>query len=63
MTKLTELPKPLLNKKRVAEILNTSEKTIDRRIRSGELPIIRDGRIIRIRPEDLERFIAQRRFG
>ncbi len=63
MTKPTELPKPLLTKKRVAEILDTSEKTVDRRIRSGDLPAIRDGRIIRIRPEDLERYIAQRRFG
>jgi len=63
MTKQNELPKPLLTKKRVAEILDTSEKTVDRRIRSGELPAIRDGRIIRIRPEDLDRYISQHRFG
>ena len=63
MTKPTEPPNKLLTRKQVAEILDTSEKTIDRRIRSGELPVIRDHRIIRIRPEDLERYIAQRRFG
>ena len=63
MTKPTEPPNKLLTRKRVAEILDTSERTIARRIRAGDLPVIRDGRIIRIRPEDLERYIAQRRFG
>ena len=38
-----------------------SEKSLDRRIRAGELPVIRDGRIIRVHPDDLERYIAARR--
>jgi len=61
MTKPTDPPKKLLTKKQVAGILDTSEKTIDRRIRSGELPVIRDGRIIRVHPDDLERYITVRR--
>jgi excisionase family DNA binding protein len=61
LTKPTDLPKKLLTKKQVAGILDTSEKTIDRRSRNGELPVIRDGRIIRVHPDDLERYIAARR--
>jgi excisionase family DNA binding protein len=61
MTKRTDFPNALLTKKAVALIVGASEKTIDRRIRSGELPVIRDGRIIRVHPDDLERYIAARR--
>ena len=42
-------------------MLGISSKTIDRRIRNGELPVIRDGRIIRVHPDDLERYLAARR--
>ena len=61
MTKPTDPPKTLLTKTQVAEMLGISAKTIDRRIRTGELPVIRDGRIIRVHPDDLERYIAARR--
>ena len=61
MTKPTDPPKTLLTKNQVAEMLGISAKTIDRRIRSGELPVIRDGRIIRVHPDDLERYISARR--
>jgi len=61
MAKATDTPRTLLTKKTVAEILDTSEKTVDRRIRAGELPAIRDGRIVRVHPDDLERYIAARR--
>ena len=44
-----EFPTLLLTKKAAAFIIGMSEKTLDRRIRSGDFPIIRDGRIIRVR--------------
>ena len=61
MTKPTDPLKTLLTKKQVAEMLGMSAKTIDRRIRNGELPVIRDGRIIRVHPDDLERYLAAHR--
>ena len=61
MTKPTDPLKTLLTKKQVAEMLGMSAKTIDRRIRNGELPVIRDGRIIRVHPDDMERYLAVRR--
>ncbi len=45
----------------VAEILGISPKTLQRRIRDGQLPVIRDGRIVRVHPADLERYISARR--
>ena len=60
-------PKPAISIPRLltvgetAQILNESTKTTRRRIKSGELHYIRNGRLIRILPDDLERFIASRR--
>ena len=51
----------LLLIKAVAELLNTSVKTIYRRIKAGELPVVRDGRFLKIRPTDLRAYIALRR--
>lgn len=59
-TDTTEL-EPLLTIEQAAEILNTSGKTVRRRIAAGELPVIRDGRVIRVHPNDLARYIAARR--
>ena len=56
----TSIPR-LLTVEETAQILNESTKTTRRRIKSGELPHIRNGRLIRILPDDLERFIASRR--
>ncbi len=39
---------------RVAEYLGVSERTVYNRVRSGELPAIKVGRLWRIRPSDLE---------
>ena len=44
-----------------AEALNISLKTLRRRIAAGDLPVIRDGRILRVHPKDLEHYIASRR--
>lgn len=44
-----------------AEILGVSIETIRRRIEAGELPVIRDGRIVRVHPAYLDHYIAARR--
>jgi excisionase family DNA binding protein len=59
----TMLPARLLSLPEVADRLGCSIRTLRRRIATGELAIIRDGRLIRVRPEDLERYIQQRRYG
>ncbi len=57
-------PSPLLTIRAVAKILNVSEKTVRRRVDAGDLPIVRDGHLIRILAEDLNGYIAARRgFG
>ena len=63
MTKMTEpaaLPQ-LLTLQESAQILKTSMKTLRRRIDDGQLPVIRDGHIVRVHPADLERYISARR--
>lgn len=44
----------LLTRKQAAEIVGCDIRTIDRRIRSGELPARRSGRLVRIDPADLD---------
>jgi excisionase family DNA binding protein len=61
MTQRKEAPRPLLTKKQAAAVLNISEKSLDRRIVAGKITIIKDGGVIRIAPEDLEKYIADRR--
>ena len=61
MTPTSIHPPRLLTVSEGAEILNTSVKTVYRRIRTGELPAYRDGGILRILPDDLARYIAARR--
>lgn len=48
----------LLTLAQVADELGCSVATVKRRIRSGALPAYRDGRLVRIRERDLERYIA-----
>jgi excisionase family DNA binding protein len=52
---------PLLTIKDAGKILGASTKTLRRRIEAGELPVVRDGRLVRILPADLEKYIASRR--
>lgn len=59
-TDATALPR-LMTLEEVAETLNISLKTLRRRIEAGALPVIRDGRLLRVHPADLERYIASRR--
>jgi excisionase family DNA binding protein len=52
---------PLLTIAKVAKLLDISPETVRRRISAGELRVIRDGRNIRIDPDDLESYVAVRR--
>ncbi len=61
MKPTTDLPDHLLTVEETADVLNTSTKTIYRRIKTGELPAYRDGGILRIHPDDLARYIATHR--
>jgi excisionase family DNA binding protein len=65
MTKRGEMMPParLLSLPDVADRLGYSIKTLRRRIATGELAVIRDGRLIRVHPDDLQRYIQQRRYG
>lgn len=48
----------LLTLPQVAERLSCSVATVKRRLRAGELPAYRDGRLVRVREQDLGRYIA-----
>lgn len=56
----TPLPN-LLTIDAAASILGCSMRTLRRRIKAGELPVIRDGRLVRVHPQDLSRYVAARR--
>ena len=60
MTKRDDVSEPLMTVREVAAAMNASEKTIRRRIAAGELPVIRDGRLIRIRPKDYRRYLESK---
>lgn len=60
MNKRDDVSEPLMTVKEVARGMNASEKTIHRRIASGELPVIRDGRMIRIRPKDYRLYLESK---
>ena len=61
MTKQSARAERLLTIEEGAETLNVSVRTLRRRISQGALPVIRDGRIVRIQPDDLRRYILLRR--
>ena len=54
---------PLLTLQEAAAILRASVKTLRRRIDDGQIAVIRDGRIVRIHPDDLDRYVRSRRYG
>jgi excisionase family DNA binding protein len=53
------LPTRLFTGKDVAYLLRISSSQAYKIIRRGELPAVHIGRSIRVKPEDLETFIAQ----
>lgn len=50
----------LLRLDEAAEVLQVSDSTIRRLVRDKELKVVRIGRAIRVRPEDLDAFIQGR---
>ena len=60
MTKHDDLSESLMTVKDVAAAMKASEKTVRRRIDAGELPAVRDGRLVRIRPIDYRRYVASK---
>ena len=48
----------LLRSEEVAELLNISKAMAYRIMADGRLPVLRLGRAVRVRPEDLEAFVA-----
>ena len=48
----------LLTLDQVAARLQVSMSTIRRRVKAGELRVVRIGRQIRVRPEDFDAFVA-----
>jgi len=53
----------LIPLEQAAKILNISKKTLWRRIKAGELAVIRDGNIISVMPDDLKSYMAKRRIA
>ncbi len=51
------MQQPLLTSDEVAEILKVSRTSVYLMMKRGDFPIVRIGRVIRVRPEDLERYI------
>lgn len=52
---------PMLRPREVARVLSVGKSTVYDLMRSGALPSYRIGGSLRVRPEDLERFIASNR--
>lgn len=52
---------PLLTIRQAADLLSISERTMRRIIQRGEVPTVRMlGRVIRVRPADLDAFLSAR---
>ncbi len=54
------LPARLLTYRDVAEVLSVSPWTVRRMVEAGELPVVRFHRSVRVRAEDVARFIDER---
>ncbi len=54
------LPAHLLTYQDVAEVLAVSRWTVKRMVEAGELPVVRFHRSVRVRAEDVARFIDKR---
>ena len=53
----------LLSAEAVGELLSVSVRTVRRMIASGEIPIVRIGRVVRIRRVDIEALIGRNLAG
>lgn len=54
---------PMLSVKDVAALLNTSTKTVLRRIQSGKLRAFVDGDLVRIPPSEYRRYVVDHLFS
>lgn len=54
-------PEPLLNKKRVSDLLGVSRRQIERFVERRELKAIHIGRLVRFDPVDVRDFILRRK--
>ena len=61
MKELSVRDERLLTVEETARTLSISVRTLRRRIEAGDMPVIRDGRMVRVQPQDLRRYIATRR--
>ena len=50
----------LLNAKQIAEILNVSKPQVFLMIRRGDFPVVRMGRLVRVRQSAVEEYIVKR---
>jgi excisionase family DNA binding protein len=50
----------LLNIREAAELLHVSRAFVYLMLQRGDIPTVRIGRMLRVRPEDLERYIHER---
>ena len=60
MTMREDVSEPLMTVREVATGMNVSEKTVRRRIATGDLTAIRDGRLVRIRPTDYRSYLESK---
>lgn len=60
-TQPPEPPKPLLTIPQVARLLSLGKTKVYEMVYTDGLPIIRFGKSVRVHPDDLERWIAERR--
>jgi excisionase family DNA binding protein len=51
---------PLIDRRAAATALNVSLRTVDELIHSGDLPVVRLGRAVRIRPSAIDYLIEAR---
>lgn len=52
---------PDLTVEQVAELLNVSTRTVRRRAHMGQIPAIREGRLLRFAPDAIDEYRAGRR--
>ena len=50
----------LLTLRQAAQLLGCSIATVKRRIAAGSLPAFKDGGLVRVREDDLRRYVAER---
>jgi excisionase family DNA binding protein len=50
----------LLTLRAAAAVLGCGLTSVKRRVAAGELPVFRDGRLVRVREGDLARYVAER---